>query len=454
MIYALISSAGEGGGKRQKKALYISKMQKQIRRKKEMKRKLVAAILSVATCVSLLGTTCFAAGGELTDQSTSDDLTVETGSTVKSPIYSIVVPTTIEFGIDAFEQAGQTNSQIASADLTIYNKSNVAVRVQADVKLTPASGVTLVDSASKVTESDTSKNLFIGLEVPKTVVLTLDTAADATGADATAAGSYTKHSDGKLYLTSGLTADETGSGGAFNGESAAAASDIQAQAIKSSTVTYAAGDESDPQYIVALGEDAVSVAFALDKAEYYKVYSKSSDATGTDKFYKAASTADGAAAFRLTGTVNSRAAWAANDVTATITYSFLGIRGANYATQSADATTDNPNIAYVDDAAKLLLEEKGPTFTASNDTLGLMTYAVGEGDDALASITGITWEYDGAQVSVLGNNIIHDATEKTLKLSDSAMNYWSSQAATKEATVTYTTVGNETKTVNITFKIQ
>ncbi len=286
------------------------------------------------------------------------------------------------------------------------------------------------------------------------MALTLDTAADATGADATVIASYTKHSDGNFYLTSGLTSEETATGGDFNGESAAGASDIQSQAIKGNTITWAAGTEADPQYIVALGTDSVSVAFALEKANYYKVYSKSSDTAGTDKFYKGASAADGGTAFRLTGAANSRAAWAANDVKASITYSFLGIRGANYATQTEDTATDNPNIAYVANTAKLLKEVSGPEFTISTSTLGLVSYTVGDGDDALDSITGITWEYESEQVSVLGNNVIHDAAAKTLKLSDGAMSYWASQVSTKTATVTYKPTGNATKTAEITFKLQ
>lgn len=416
-----------------------------------MRKKFMASALSVAVCASMLGTTCFAAGGDMT--STAGD-TITGDSSVKSPVYSVVVPTTVEFGIDAFEQAGQTNSQIASADLPIYNKSNVAVRVQADVKVTPATGVTLVDDASKVTEADTSKNLFIGLEVPKTVAMTLDTAADATGTDATAVADYKKGADGKLYLTSGLTEDEKGTGGAFETAPAGAASDIQAQAIKSSTITYAAGTESDPQYIITLGEDEISVAFALDKADYYKVYSKTSDATGTDKFYKAASAADGATAFRLTGAVNSRAAWADNDVQASVTYSFLGIRSANYATQSDDATTDNENIAYVDNTAKLLLEESGPKFVAS-DTPGVVTYTIGEGDDALASIEKIEWVLpNGTKSNVLGVYIKHNAEEKTLTVVPDTLSYWANTVDEKEATITYKTESNTTETVTVKIKMK
>lgn len=420
-----------------------------------MKRRIFATMLSVAVGVMMLGTTCFAAGGELTESSAANDMKISGDSTVKSPIYKVVVPTDVAFGIDAFEQSGQTNSQISSADMYIYNKSNVAVRVQADIKLTPKDNtVTLVDAANKVTETDTAKKLYIGAEVPKTVGLTLGTAADATGTDATAVASYTKHSDGKLYLTTGLTSDETGTGGAFNGEGAAAATDIQSQAITGSSITYAAGTAADPQYIVTLGATETSLAFALNKADYYKVYNKSSDSIGEDKFYKAADAADGATAFRLTGTVNSRAAWAANDVKAEITYSFLGIRNANYATQTADAATDNPNIAYVANTAKLLNEVKGPVFTADDTVLGRINYTVGEGDDALQEITGITWEYEGSQVSILGNNVILDASAKTLQVSSGGLTYWAEQGSTKDATVTYKTVGNATKTVTVTFKLR
>ncbi len=419
-----------------------------------MKKKIVASILSVAICASMLGTTCFAAATDktLTGDSTETDKTITGDSEVKSPIYSVVVPTTVEFGIDAFEQAGQTNSQIASAELPIYNKSNVAVRVQADIKVEPKDDtVTLVDSASEVTETDTSKNLFIGLEIPKKVDLKLGTAADATGADATAMASYTKHSDGKLYLTTGLTSEDTDAGGAFNGEGAAAAADIQAQAITGNTIDYPAGTESDPQYIIALGADEVSVAFALDKAAYYKVYSKSSDGTGTDKFYKAASATDGGTVFRLTGTVNSRAPWAASDVKASVTYSFLGIRGANYKTQSA--ATSGDSIAYVDGTAKLLKESTGPVFTPSA-TPGIVTYTAGEGKDALVSITSIKWQIaDGSQAEII-DYITHDATAKTLTLNEGTRNYWADTVSEKEATITYKLADDTTKEVKVKFKIK
>lgn len=94
--------------------------------------------------------------------------------------------------------------------------------------------------------------------------------------------------------------------------------------------------------------------------EYYKVYSKSSDGTGIDKFYKATDATDGSIAFRLTGVVNSHAPWGANDIKTTVTYSFLGSRNVSYATQIEDAATDSGNIAYV------------------ADTMGLVTYMDGQ----------------------------------------------------------------------------
>lgn len=419
-----------------------------------MRKKWIASALSAAVCASMLGTTCFAAaGGDMTNTAGS---TITGDSTVKSPVYSVVVPTTVAFGIDAFEQAGQTNSQISSADLTIYNRSNVAVRVQADVTLTPATGVTLVDDASEVKEDGTDKTLFIGLEVPKAVTLNLKAVAAPTDTRATDVANYTLHaSDSKLYLTSGLTADETGNGGAFNGEGAADAEAIKAQEIDKSTITYATGATGDEQYIVPLGEDKISVAFALDKADYYKVYNTSSDAAGEDKFYKAASASDGATAFRLTGAVNSRAAWAANDVQASVTYSFLGIREANYATQAEDAVeaTANDNIAYVDDTAKLLMEMSGPKFTASADTFGLVTYTVGTGDDALDTITSMKWDYSGSEFEIMAN-VTHNAEDHTLKLVQANHDYWATLADEMDVTIVYTTVGGETKNANVTFKLK
>lgn len=95
----------------------------------------------------------------------------------------------------------------------------------------------------------------------------------------------------------------------------------------------------------------------------------------------------------------------------------------------------------------------GPTFTMGS-AVGTINYAVGTGNDALASISSITMDYKGTATegytTATDNNGLITFTTKFMKY------YIDEYTAdtTREATITYTTVGGETKTATVDVKLR
>lgn len=88
-----------------------------------MKRKIATTLTAVTLCTAMLGSTAFASSfdGELDeDVLTAGGQEITGDSGLENPVYSIVVPTTLDFAVDPFEQKGA--SQIYSKDFYMVNE--------------------------------------------------------------------------------------------------------------------------------------------------------------------------------------------------------------------------------------------------------------------------------------------------------------------------------------------
>lgn len=275
-----------------------------------MKNKAVRALLATALCVSMLGTTAAAADQDL---SSTTGTTINGDSTVENPVYRLTVPTGVTFAVDPFEQKNQ--SQIYSQELLMINKSNVPVQVTASVKVEGAAGqdVTLVDAESKVTETDTAKKVYIAAEIPSTVTET--TAAAAAYPTA--------------LVTDGQDVYESGSGKAPAGATTAVEDMVDTTAVAG---TYTSSKK------VTLGATDTELVFALAGATYQQYYTKDDKSTSASQFKAVAADEKGSTVFRFCGKVNTKAAWADNDLSATVKYDLIGLTGTNYA--AANIATD------------------------------------------------------------------------------------------------------------------
>lgn len=95
----------------------------------------------------------------------------------------------------------------------------------------------------------------------------------------------------------------------------------------------------------------------------------------------------------------------------------------------------------------------GPSFKTGS-AVGTISYEVGTGDDALASISTITMDYKGTATE--GYAAATDSNG-VITFTSKFMNYYISEYTsdtTREATITYTTVGGETKTATVDVKLR
>lgn len=282
-----------------------------------MKRKVVKTLLTTAVCVSMLGTTCLAAGTPPPQlDSTNMSSTIEGDSTVQNPIYKVSVPTKITFAVDPFEQKQQ--SQIYSQELQLINKSNVPVQVTAAVKVVgkvdttdadnPVKLVTVVDAENKVTETNDAKKVYVAVEVPSDVT--------ETKANAAAYPTALKKSDttGKVYDANQVPDDVA--------DATALTDMVDVTAVKG---TYTTSKK------VTVGEEDSKLVFALAGATYQEYCTDKTDLTKTAVQYKEVAASEaGSAVFRFCGKVNTKAAWADGDLKATVKYDLIGLTGTNY----------------------------------------------------------------------------------------------------------------------------
>ena len=142
-----------------------------------MRKKVLKTLVAVSLCTAMLGSTASASFSGILD-GTNNGGTITGDPTVVSPKLKVVVPTSLVFAFDPFEQKGQ--SGIYSEDFGVINKSNVDVRVDMAVSVSPKTGVTLKQDPDEVVETNTDKIMYIAAEIPSAVT---ETAANAAAYD-------------------------------------------------------------------------------------------------------------------------------------------------------------------------------------------------------------------------------------------------------------------------------
>lgn len=305
-----------------------------------MRKKAIKSILSCVLCIAMITTPMTAFASELQDP-VGQEATGSNG--MVNPIFRIIVPTDLVFATDAFEQKHETN--IYSSDYPIINKSNVAVNVDVALSVEGKDGVSFQTDEAKVTETDTSKKVWFAAAVPITTkvsevlkdpapieiketddsisniytVVNADISANFKAATATAASGSAISFDPELFPSD--SSDEFTS---------TIVNQTDVEKVEN-TVDFSQ-TLSDQAKTSTLSVKATTLSFALNKAEYTK-YNVDE---GADKFSEAsifdAMAADqaGSAVFRFVGTVNSNAAWAAEDITAKAVFTFSGKSDTNY----------------------------------------------------------------------------------------------------------------------------
>lgn len=288
-----------------------------------MKQKIAKMVLAVTLCTAMLGTTAMAASQDLT-ATTGGSITGD--STVVNPSYKVVVPTTLVFGIDPFQQKGQ--SQIYSEDFYVINKSNVPVQLDCAVTLTAGTDVVIKDAEADVTETNADKLVYMAAEI----------AGDVTETSAAAAA----------YSTA-LKKDGDDVYEATVAPGGSALEDMI-------DVTSVAGAYTTSKK-VPLKADATGtkLTFALNKAEYQTYYTVADKSASASQYKAMAADKGGSASFRFSGKVNTKATWAASAVTATVAYTFNGLTPENY---TALTTTPAANAhAYVEVNQNVLVSD-------------------------------------------------------------------------------------------------
>ena len=331
-----------------------------------MKRKLVSAMLSAMLVLSM-GTTAFAATVGGVDAGGTVNATTE----LKSPIYKVSVPTAMKFYIDPFEQLAA--DQITSDDFAIINKSNVALAIDATLTVEGGTGVQFV-AEDKVTETDTTKLAYIAAEIASSVTETAAAAAayvDVTDWT-TAKTLYTADDSTGYYVTS--------SSGSATNEINAPAEMIDTTAV-SGTYTAAKKVAVDPT-------SGTKLSFVLNKAVYTPYYTNYTDTEAAGSLFKNVATGQaGSAAFRFAGTVNTLAAWAPGDLTATVAYTFNGLTDENY-TAKADKVVAGTHAYIVNEAAPSIATKTYPLTRGQNTEI---TVDLGLGTLAATGISSITY---------------------------------------------------------------
>lgn len=337
---------------------------------------------------------------------------------VDAPIYAydvtnVIVPANflVAFnpnGLDVDKDGGTTivQDQIVSKNYGIINKStkDKVITVTLNVEDLNEDKITFAETAAEVTNAGADDYVLNLTVVP----------ADAT--------------EVKVGATPGASADLTTTGAD----------------LADATMSPATGKE---QVLVA-GENDVD--FLLTKADYQgkiDLGTANGNNVANDFSINALATGGkGITAFTFGGTMNAKADW---------TKLTKGIRiTAVYSNENA------PDGATAETGTGALFNNPNPVFKTGSE-VGTIKYRKGTGNDAVASITSI--EMDNAGTNFDGYNglsgVWADATDENGKITfqPEYMSYYLASYpddATREATVTYETVGGDTKTAKVDVRLK
>lgn len=346
---------------------------------------------------------------------------------ITAPIYSfdvtqVIVPTTYAVAFNPEGLSVKVNSGDASGDVSqilsknygIVNKSNKDKLIK--VSLTVAdqnagSGITFVDSSGDV--------------------------------EAAEDGEY------KIHLTA-IPADT--SEVKVGTTPASADKDTSGDALDNVSMSKAAGNA------VTLKSGANQLGFKLDKATYSPKSgnevtlgsTSTNDVKNNYEITGLAAAGKGITAFTFGGEMNTNTDWSklASGIKISVVYS--------NETATSAATVVSGTGAMV----SLAPTNAAPAFT-TGDGVGEIKYTAGSGDDALASITKIEMEINGDNFDgfTAWDGVWAAAANSAgvVKFDAAYMKFYQDafpSDTTRQATVTYTTAGGETKTGTVTVKLR
>lgn len=224
----------------------------------------------------------------------------------------------------------------------------------------------------------------------------------------------------------------------------------------SATLSTTGADLADATMTPATGKEQVLVAgendvdFLLTKADYTgKIDLGTANGNNVASDFTIsglAAAGKGITAFTFGGTMNAKADW---------TKLTKGIR------ITAVYSNDNaPDGAVAETGTGALFNNPNPVFRTGSE-VGTIKYKKGTGNDAVASITSITMDYngtdyDGYHALSRGWEAATDQSGLITFSSKYVANYLTAYPddTTREATVTYVTVGGDTKTATVNVRLQ
>ena len=387
-----------------------------------MKRRMATTMMAATLCTAMLGSTALAADpNKELGEAEMGGSTITGDSEVENPTYKIVVPTTLEFAIDPFQQKGQ--SQIYSKDFYMVNKSNVPVQLDCAVTLAAGSGVELKNSAEEVTETNSDKLIYMEAEIPGTVA---ETTASAPAAFKTAL-----KTDGTDYW-----------------EASVAPSTATTAAEEMLDTTDAKGTYTTSKK-VGLGTAEKTLSFALKEADYQEYFTAEDKSASAKQFKQVATSQAGSTAFRFSGKVNTKATWAAKAVTATVKYTFNGLTPTNYA--DLTKTPVAGAHAYVEGSKDPALVSVG-AFTKASPANVVINFDLGVGSGAVDA-DGVTLAYGSSKTVVNTAKYTVDMSNKTVTIDKSA-GFMVNAAADIPVYVTLTKGGSAVKELSGTITIK
>jgi hypothetical protein len=276
-------------------------------------------------------------------------------STVKIPIYNVVVPTNVNFAIDPLQLGNVTDdSQITTANYKVINKSDVDVRVTFDLTATLGSGVKFVEknALDQVTTTGAPKDVyFAALSAEGVTPNSLNYASALT--DMTATFAY------------------------------------DADPPKGTLVPFGVS-------LGAPGNEKTTLAFLLGKS------------TGTPLDTLAAAN-EGVASFQFYANLNTYADWKANDIQVVGSYNLQGIKGSDYKTQAAlPANYVTGSLNQVPLTPNFIGAATATTTIAGGADIEVPFFAAGK---SLASATLLEYAIDiTGDTDISGGKIVIDRT--------------------------------------------
>lgn len=313
-----------------------------------MKSKKTLSILLAAMLVASMGTSAFAA------ETSFGDTTITATVTPQDPVISFEVPSQVDIGLDSYQLADDTGSQVYSVSYGIMNMSNIPVRAVVKPKITIGSGVTGVSvvgtaAEAKPTDAD-DKDKKVYMQISPTAAVETTAADDASAP--------TKPADGATAGTAGLK-DKVFEKGAYTAASTA----------KAVISTQANGN----------------VTYALAPAKYVD---NGSGADIFDSLGTASSKITGAGQFRFMGTLNPNATYAQGDIGVEVVFSVAGLTKDDYTTLSAKPVANAANVASITNGTFgpfVVTESSAITSSAAFD----IELDMGSGKDAATNVTAV-----------------------------------------------------------------